>query len=102
MTNDLERRLVEHKQKLTDGFTAKYNVNRLVFYEEFMNVTEAIETEKKIKGWSRAKKIALIESKNPDWRDLSDDRHSEGAYATELSVSKTAWLTGFFGRLGSL
>jgi putative endonuclease len=73
MTNDLERRIYEHKQKLVPGFTAKYNVNILVFYDVFPTAIEAIEAEKKIKGWTRAKKIALIESLNPTWRDLAED-----------------------------
>ena len=65
VTNDLEHRVCQHKQKLVAGFTAKYNVNRLVWYETFPNPIQAIETEKRIKGWSRKKKITLIESVNP-------------------------------------
>ena len=72
MTNDLERRVYEHKSKLITGFTSKYNITRLIWYEEFTQVEQAIEGEKKIKGWTRAKKIALIESMNPEWRDLAD------------------------------
>lgn len=73
MTNDLERRVYEHKNKLIPGFTAQYNVNRLVFFEETGNVEEAIAREKQIKDWTRAKKIALIESQNPKWQDLSEE-----------------------------
>jgi putative endonuclease len=73
VTNDLLRRVHEHKQKLIPGFTQKYNINRLVYYEETSDVTEAIAREKQIKGWLRAKKIALIESRNPEWLDLSTD-----------------------------
>ena len=72
MTNDLERRVYEHKQKLADGFTAKYRIDRLVHFEETSDVLSAIEREKKIKGLLRAKKIALIESINPTWEDLSE------------------------------
>src|SRR3972149_2722702 len=70
-TNNILIRTGQHKVKLMKGFTAKYNVNKLVFFEEFSYVRDAIEAEKKIKGWTRAKKIKLIESKNPNWEDLS-------------------------------
>ena len=73
MTNDLLRRVYEHKNKLMEGFTKKYNITQLVFFEETNDVYEAIALEKKIKGWTRAKKIALIESQNPNWLDLSRD-----------------------------
>ncbi len=73
MTNDLLRRVYEHKHKLVEGFTKKYNITKLVFFEETSDVNEAIALEKKIKGWTRAKKIALIESQNPNWLDLSQD-----------------------------
>jgi putative endonuclease len=72
VTNDLARRVWEHKEKLTPGFTSKYNVNRLVYYEETSDVKAAIAREKQIKGWLRAKKVALIEGMNPGWADLSD------------------------------
>ena len=71
VTNDLTRRVYEHKHKLVPGFTAKYNITYLVYYEDFQNINAAITREKQIKGWLRAKKIALIESLNPDWKDLS-------------------------------
>lgn len=72
MTNNLERRVYEHKHKLVPGFTSKYNLTRLVYYNSTTNVDEAIAFEKRIKGWLRIKKIKLIESMNPDWSDLSD------------------------------
>jgi len=68
ITNDLERRVSEHKQKLVPGFTARYNIDRLVYYEATEDVNAAISREKQIKGWLRAKKIALIESMNPSGR----------------------------------
>ena len=73
MTNNLERRIFEHKNKLFKGFTEKYNLNKLVYFEEFPTAKEAIENEKIIKGWVRQKKIKLIESKNPKWNDLPLD-----------------------------
>ena len=70
VTNNLMRRISEHKQKLIKGFSAKYNCNKLVFYEYYFRIDEAIKREKQIKGWKRNKKIDLIESMNPDWNDL--------------------------------
>src|SRR2546425_9149870 len=72
MTNDLERRVYEHKQKLADGFTKKYRIDRLIHFEETSDVLAAIEKEKQIKSWLRSKKITLIESGNPAWEDLSE------------------------------
>ena len=72
MTNNLERRIYEHKNKLIPGFTVKYNIGKLIYYESFPSHIEAIQAEKKIKGWSRAKKINLIRSKNPELEDLSN------------------------------
>jgi putative endonuclease len=71
MTNSLRRRVTEHKLKLTPGFAAKYNITRLVHFESFEDVRNAIEREKQIKAWTRAKRIALVESTNPKWNDLS-------------------------------
>ena len=71
VTNDLMRRVYQHKQKLTDGFTKKYNITMLVYYEVTGNVEAAITREKQLKGWLRSKKIALVESMNPTWIDLS-------------------------------
>jgi len=73
VTNNLRRRVYEHKHKLALGFTQKYNITLLVYYEATSDVRSAIEREKQIKGWLRSKKIALIESVNPEWRDLSTD-----------------------------
>lgn len=72
MTSDLERRVYEHKHSLLGGFTSKYNVHKLVYYEQFINPLDAITREKQIKGGSRKKKIKLIERENPQWADLSD------------------------------
>jgi putative endonuclease len=71
VTNDLERRIFEHKQKMVKGFTKKYNITKLVYYEETCDIDSAIEREKQIKGWLRSKKIGLIESINPEWDDLA-------------------------------
>ena len=73
VTSDLERRIYEHKHKLTEGFTTKYNVDRLVFFETTSDANAAITREKQLKGWTRAKKKALVETANPTWRDLSED-----------------------------
>jgi len=72
ITNNLARRVYEHKEKLISGFTSKYNLKKLVFFEETQDVNAAIKREKQIKGWLRKKKIELIESRNPDWNDLSE------------------------------
>ncbi|HEX2696901.1 MAG TPA: GIY-YIG nuclease family protein [Anaerolineales bacterium] len=71
VTNNLERRVYEHKNKLVNSFTNKYNITKLIYYEETNDVQIALTREKKIKGWLRSKKIALIESQNPEWKDLS-------------------------------
>lgn len=73
MTNDLARRVYEHKTKAVPGFTEKYNINRLVYFEETSDVYAAITREKEIKKWRREKKNALVIQANPAWRDLSDD-----------------------------
>ncbi|MBI2851088.1 MAG: GIY-YIG nuclease family protein [Chloroflexi bacterium] len=73
VTNNLMARVDQHKRKVSPGFTARYNVTDLVYYESTGDVTAAIEREKQLKGWLRKKKIALIESVNPEWRDLSLD-----------------------------
>jgi putative endonuclease len=70
ITNDLSKRIYQHKNKLTKGFTEKYNVNKLVYYELFNHPQEAIMAEKKIKGWLRKKKIDLIKKNNPEFKDL--------------------------------
>ena len=73
VTNDLERRLYEHKHQLADGFTEKYNVHKLVYFETTSDIHAALEREKQLKRWKRAKKNALVETMNPVWRDLSED-----------------------------
>jgi putative endonuclease len=77
VTNDILRRVAEHRSKHTPGFTARYNINRLVYCEESDSIAAAIEREKEIKGWLRKKKIALIESLNPAWEDLCLDWFEE-------------------------
>jgi putative endonuclease len=73
VTNNLERRLYEHKNKLNQGFTSKYNISRLVYFEPTDDVTVAITREKQIKGMLRSKKIELIKTMNPGLVDLSED-----------------------------
>jgi putative endonuclease len=73
VTSNLFKRVSEHKGKAVPGFTSSYNVTKLVYYEEYATMDEAIAREKQIKGGSRKKKIDLINSKNPEWRDLYDD-----------------------------
>ena len=73
VTNDLERRMYEHKNKIIPGFASKYNLKKLVYFEETIDVSAAIAREKQIKGWLRKKKVALIESDNPEWDDLSEE-----------------------------
>ena len=70
ITNNLNRRMYEHKNGLVEGFTKKYKVNKLIFYEIFINPEDAIRAEKKIKGWTRKKKMDLIKIKNPEFEDL--------------------------------
>lgn len=72
VTNSLEGRVYQHKNKSIEGFTSKYNINKLVYYEEFDYIEDAIYREKQIKAGSRQKKIELIERENKYWRDLSD------------------------------
>ena len=73
MTNSLFERVLQHKAKETEGFTKRYNIDRLVYYEEFRYVGNCIAREKQVKSWARAKKIALIHSSNPGWEDLAAD-----------------------------
>jgi len=93
VTNDLEHRLLQHRAKVQPGFTAKYHCTILVWYETFHDVNTAIETEKRIKGWRRSRKIELIEKMNPTWRDLS-----EGWFDDQATSAGPRSL----GRLGSL
>ena len=73
VTNNLKRRIYEHKEKLIDGFTKKYNITKLVYYEYTNDVKVAIEREKTLKKWARVKKCNLVELKNPNWLDLSEE-----------------------------
>jgi putative endonuclease len=73
VTSNVFKRVAEHKDKTVSGFTSKYNITRLVYYEEFNTMDEDIAREKQIKGGSRQKKIDLINSKNPEWKDLYED-----------------------------
>jgi len=72
VTNDLNRRIYEHKNKLISGFTKKYNLNKLVYFEETCDINAAINREKEIKKWRREKKDILVNQINPNWQDLSD------------------------------
>ena len=72
VTGNIEKRIYEHKNKITESFTNKYNADKVVYLESFNNVENAINAEKTIKGWKREKKISLIESVNPTWEDLSN------------------------------
>jgi len=73
VTNDLQRRVYEHKSRAEAGFTNRYHLNRLVYLEHYDDAVTAIAREKQLKGWRRERKIALVESSNPKWSDLSRD-----------------------------
>lgn len=73
VTRNLPRRVWEHKNKLFSGFTEKYNIDKLVYYEQTTNIVSAIEREKQLKKWRREKKMKLIEKNNPEWKDLGND-----------------------------
>jgi putative endonuclease len=73
VTGNLARRVEEHRQKLVPGFTRRYDITKLVYYEVADNPLSAIEREKQLKGWRRSKKVTLVESVNPEWRDLAGD-----------------------------
>ena len=77
ITNDIVRRVYEHKHELNAGFTSRYNLKVLVYYEHFVSPGAAIAREKQLKGWLRSKKIALIATMNPEWKDLSDGWYGE-------------------------
>ena len=83
ITNSIYRRALEHKRDEIEGFAAKYGCNRLVYYESFDDVHRAIGREKQLKGWTRARKIALIESKNPRWEDFAEKWGAEMLFAGE-------------------
>ena len=77
VTNDLCRRLYEHKNEIMDGFTKRYHLHKLVYYEEYSSPNEAIEREKQLKRWVRAKKNWLVERENPKWVDLTEEVFSQ-------------------------
>lgn len=79
VTNNLERRMLEHKQELLDGFSKKYKLKKLVYFEEFNNIQEALIREKQLKNWKRAWKIDLINKINPTYKDLFEDAESSSA-----------------------
>ena len=81
MTNDLYRRAYEHRHKLVPGFTQKYNVSKLVYYEETSSVESAITREKQIKGWRRNRKAELVASSNPYWTDLAESWYEDPSLA---------------------
>ncbi|HTW57796.1 MAG TPA: GIY-YIG nuclease family protein [Terriglobales bacterium] len=88
VTNSLIRRVREHKAGIGSGFAAKYKLDRLVYFERFQDVRNAIEREKEIKSWLRRKKIALIVSVNPAWRDLSLEWYERHAFQPEAEVTE--------------
>jgi putative endonuclease len=88
MTNNIERRVAEHKSGEFEGFASKYGCNRLVYYEKFDNVFRAISREKQLKGWRREKKIRLIESQNPRWQDLAEHWGQPMAFANQSIASR--------------
>jgi putative endonuclease len=84
VTNDLQRRVHEHKRHLVEGFTSKYKIDQLAFYEETIDIKAAIAREKQIKGWSRKKKIDLIMSFNPEWQDLSVEWFMDDEFVAQM------------------
>ena len=72
VTNDLPRRVEEHKRGLTPGFTSRYRVSRLVYFEEFADIRDASAREKELKGWRRSRKLELVDDRNPMWKDLAE------------------------------
>jgi putative endonuclease len=101
VTGDLTRRVFQHKTKLMPGFTSRYNLTRLVYYEEFVYPDAAISREKEIKGWRRSKKTRLIGSMNPHWDDLADKwtdiykpqlkREENGVVGAPRQIPRSAW-----------
>jgi putative endonuclease len=84
MTNDLELRVFQHKERLFDGFSKRYGIKHLVFFEDHATAASAIHREKRIKKWSRAQKITLLRTNNPDWRDLAADWYPKMMTAEEI------------------
>jgi putative endonuclease len=94
MTSDLVTRVFDHKTKKYDSFTAKYNIDRLVYSEEYPTAFEAIQREKQLKGWVRERKIALIEERNPAWEDLSEGWYSKAAVEEALAEKQVLRSSG--------
>ena len=90
VTNDIGRRVREHKAGEIEGFTQRYKINRLVYYERFHYVGNAIRREKEIKGWDRRTRVALIESANPTWEDLSEEWGKPIGALTALPIQRKA------------
>lgn len=90
MTNSIYRRALQHKSGEIEGFASKYQCERLVYYASFDDVHKAIGREKQLKGWSRAKKIALIESKNPRWEHFAEKWGSQMLFAEQPMKGRTA------------
>ncbi len=90
MTNNLERRVFEHKNGMIDGFSKQYRCHRLVYYESSDDLRKAIDREKQLKRWNREKKVFLIERMNPPWEDLADDWFTRHRYQPEKQVPPVA------------
>jgi len=90
VTNDLLRRVHEHKAKRVDGFTKEYKLTTLVYFETGEDIREAITREKQLKGWRRSKKLALINASNPKWNDLSLDWHADNASTERREIPRAA------------
>ncbi len=88
ITNDIDRRMAEHKSGEFEGFASKYGCNRLVYYEKYQDAHRAIGREKQLKGWRREKKINLIESQNPRWADLAEHWGQQMAFANQSIASR--------------
>ena len=87
VTNNMERRALEHEQSIKGGFCARYKIDRLVYFDRFDDIRSAIDREKRIKGWLRIKKITLIVSMNPGWKDLSEGWYDRGRYQPDKNAS---------------
>jgi putative endonuclease len=88
VTSNLMRRVRQHKEEIGSSFTSKYKLDRLVYFERFQDIHNAIEREKRIKGWLRVKKIALIVSVNPAWKDLSEEWYARHQFQPETPLNK--------------
>jgi putative endonuclease len=88
VTNDIDRRVYEHRNKIADGFTKRYNITKLVYSEIFSDIKQVIARETELKGWLRKKKIALIVSMNPKWDDLSKANRKFRFFTTQIIASR--------------